>query len=253
MSDFKKLHENSQPLLIANVWDVASAKTAEKLGNQALGTSSAAIASMLGYQDGEEMRFEELEYIVQRICTAISIPLSVDLESGYSQDPAVISNHIQRLAALGVVGVNIEDSQVEKERDLLSATQFASCISEVKKKLESRGIDMFINARTDSFLLGRSDAVEESVRRIAQYEKAGVDGIFIPCAYQEHDIKAIVDCTKLPVNVMCMPGLPSFAILKDWGVKRISMGNFLFDKMQTNHYQILGQIIEDNSFQKVFE
>ncbi len=53
--DFNALHQQNQPLLLANVWDASSAQAAQQAGYQALGSSSAAIAAMLGYEDGEEM------------------------------------------------------------------------------------------------------------------------------------------------------------------------------------------------------
>ncbi|MEO9849531.1 MAG: isocitrate lyase/phosphoenolpyruvate mutase family protein [Reichenbachiella sp.] len=253
MREFKKLHEQEDPLLIANVWDVPSSKTAEKLNFQALGTSSAAIAAMLGYEDGEEMRFSELEYIVQRIAANTTLPLSVDLESGYSREPKEIADHIRRLANLGVVGINIEDSLVDGDRSLMNANAFASILSEVKDELTKSGQNVFLNVRSDTFLLGLAHAVEETQKRIRLYEKAGADGIFIPCVENENDIEAIVKSTPLPVNVMCMPGLPDFERLKALGVRRISMGNFLFGALQKNYEGMLDQVITQNTFKSVFE
>lgn len=113
--NFKKLHSQDSPVLICNVWDVPSARIAEKLGFETMGTSSSAIAEMLGYEDGEQMQFSELEYIVQRIVSTVQLPLSVDLEAGYSRDPKKIANHIERLYKIGVVGINIEDSLVGEQ------------------------------------------------------------------------------------------------------------------------------------------
>ena len=107
--NFKNLHEKETPLLICNVWDVESAKIAQQLNFKAIGTSSGAIATMLGYKDGEEISFNELEYIVGRITKTTNIPLTVDLEAGYSREPNKIVEHIKRFEQLGVVGVNIED------------------------------------------------------------------------------------------------------------------------------------------------
>lgn len=98
------------------MWDVASAKVAEKSGFQAIGTSSAAIASMLGYEDGEKIKFEELCYFVKKIAKSTSLPLSIDLEAGYSRTPTEIIKHIKILSTYGVVGINIEDSILNEER-----------------------------------------------------------------------------------------------------------------------------------------
>lgn len=249
---FKELHNQNQPLLIANVWDVPSAKTAEKLNFQAIGTSSSAIATLLGYQDGEEISFSELEYFVKRIIENSNIPLSVDLESGYSRNPKEIANHIKKLAKLGVVGINIEDSIVQKERTLLNANDFAKTLQEVIGYLKKDNINIFINVRIDTFLLGTSEVMEETKKRIQLYEKTNIDGIFLPCIEKPKDIKEVVNHTSLPINVMCMPNLPNFETLHSLGVKRISMGNFLFDKMYNQFENSMKEILNQKSFQPIF-
>ena len=251
--NFSQLHQQASPLLIANVWDAPSAKAAEKLNFKAIGTSSSAIAALLGYNDGEEMSFSELAYIVKRIAQSSNLPLSVDLEGGYSRQPGEIADHIKQLAALGVHGVNIEDSVVEEARVQLNAEAFAAMLSEVKDQLEKDQVEVFINVRTDAFLLGQADAVENTKQRIQLYEQAGANGIFTPCMVNESDIEVIVNCTTLPINVMCMPKLPDFETLGKLGVSRISMGNFLFGKMCQQYEKMLGDVFEQNSFNPVFE
>jgi len=251
--EFKNLHNQDKPLLIGNVWDVPSTKTAERLNVQAIGTSSSAIASILGYNDGEEMEFSELEYFVKRIALNTNLPLSVDLESGYSRKPKEIVNHIKRLTKLGVVGINIEDSVVLKEkRILLDANDFAKTLTEIKEHLEKENIDIFINVRIDTFILLQENIIGETIKRIHLYQNAGANGIFTPCIEKENDIKTIVDSTNLPINVMCMPNLPNFEILTKLGVKRISMGNFLFDKMYDKFEETVQTVINQNSFKSIF-
>ncbi len=250
--EFKNLHYQDDPLLICNVWDVPSAKIAEKLNFQAIGTSSAATSATLGYKDGENISYTQLLQIVKRIKANTTIPFTVDIESGYSSEPSVIIEHIKELAGLGVVGINIEDSLVNDERELVNAEDLAKIISIIKEQFEKDEVNIFINARTDSFLIRLPNALEESIKRIPLYEQAGADGIFMPCVEKEEDIKAIVESTKLPVNVMCMPGLPDFQTLKELGVKRISMGDFLFDKMYKGFEQTLNSIKTDQSFKPVF-
>jgi 2-methylisocitrate lyase-like PEP mutase family enzyme len=249
---FKDLHNQEKPLLIGNVWDVPSAKTAEKLNFQAIGTSSSAIASILGYNDGEEMEFSELEYFVKRIALNSKLPLSVDLESGYSREPIEIVGHIKRLAKLGVVGINIEDSIVNDKRELLNADNFAKTLSKIKGLLEKKNIDIFLNVRTDTFILLQENRIEETKKRIELYEKAGANGIFVPCIDNKSDIQKIVKHTALPINVMCMPNLPDFGTLKDLGVKRISMGNFIFDKMYNQFEKTTQNVIKQQSFNSIF-
>jgi len=249
---FNALHQQATPLLICNVWDVASAKTAEQLNFQAIGTSSAAIATMLGYEDGEEMAFDELLFIVKRIVACSKLPLTVDIEAGYSEDPLTTSTYIKALAEVGVVGINIEDSKVSGTRALTSATSFAKYLSAITEQLVKDKISIFINVRTDTFLLGKEDALAETKKRAELYEIAGADGLFVPCITKEEDIQTLVCATKLPVNVMCMPDLPDFKSLSTLGVKRISMGNFLFDTLQSDLEQRLSHIQQANSFKPVF-
>jgi 2-methylisocitrate lyase-like PEP mutase family enzyme len=107
---FLQLHHNETPLLIGNVWDVVSAKAFERGGFKAIATSSAAIAHTWGYEDGEKMPFDLLLKVVERIINNINVPLSVDIEGGYSRDISKIFQNIEKLHELGVVGINIEDS-----------------------------------------------------------------------------------------------------------------------------------------------
>lgn len=250
--NFTDLHKNESPLIICNVWDVSSARAAKAAGFQAIGTSSGAIASMLGYQDGEEISFEELLYIVERITKSVDLPLSVDLEAGYSRSPDRIASHIEKLAQLGIVGVNVEDSLVGEKRQLMEAELFADMLSILSATLKKKRVSTFLNIRTDPFLLGHEQALEESIKRAELYEAAGADGLFVPCITKEADIKALIAATSLPVNVMCMPDLADFSSLKNWGVRRISMGNFVFNAQRSFLQKQLTEIKGKASFSPIF-
>lgn len=247
--NFMQLHQQSSPLLIANVWNVSSTKIAEKLGFQAIGTSSAAIAADLGYEDGEQLSFDELLYIVGRIKANTRLPLSVDLEAGYSLDTTQIIAHTKQLINLGVAGINLEDSVCQPDRTQVKKESFAKILYEIKSAFKKT---LFINARTDAFVLEHPNALAETIERVQHYEAAGADGIFIPCIVNLHDIKTICQATTLPVNVMCMPDLPNFAELSAAGVQRISMGNFVHYAVQNHLNETLQQIIQQQSFNILF-
>ena len=251
---FKALHHQQEPLLLGNVWDVQSAIILEKLGIKAIGTSSAAAAATLGYNDGEEMPFEEYFFLVKRIKASTSIPLSVDLEAGYGDTEAAIVENIQRLHELGVAGINIEDSVVdEKGRHMVAAGSFAQKVKNITERLRLLGIDIFINLRSDPFLLGLPDAGKEAVQRIKAYEHSGVHSIFLPCITAVDDIKAAVAATQLPVSVMCMPHLPDFKTLQSLGIRRISMGNFVHGMLYKNMEAMSQGIIREGSFAGLFK
>ena len=249
---FKELHQQIDPLHIGNVWDCQSALMFEKLGYQAIGTSSAAIANSLGYEDGEQMGFEELNAIVKLIRSKTSIPLTVDLEGGYSRDVGQIINNIVTLYNAGVVGINLEDSVVNEGREILNADEFGESLKTIKSYLGKSNIDIFLNIRTDPYLMGLDDPLQETISRIKIYEKFGSDGIFVPCITNENDIVRVVENTSLPVNVMAMPDLPTFETLKKCGVKRTSMGSFLYDKMAKTLEDTLVGIGKDQSFNGLF-
>lgn len=249
----KQLHHQSEPLLIGNVWNVQSAKKLENLNFKALGTSSYAIAETLGYADGEEMSFEEYLFITKRIAASVSVPLSVDLEAGYGNTVSEIVANIKELHKIGISGINIEDSVVENGiRTIVDATSFSEKIKAVTDALSKENIEIFINLRSDVFLLNMPDSLTEAKRRITLYETTGVHGLFFPCITKTEDIIEITKATTLPVNVMCMPDLPDFKTLQNAGVKRISMGNFLNSKIYQYLESEVETVLKNQNFSSVF-
>ncbi|MCD0470441.1 isocitrate lyase/phosphoenolpyruvate mutase family protein [Flavobacterium sp. JAS] len=250
---FKELHAQSEPLLIGNVWNVQSARKMENLGFKAIGTSSYAIAETLGYADGEEMSFEEYLFIIKRIAATATVPLSVDLEWGYGTTTAEIVANIKELHKIGVLGINIEDSVVEQGvRTIVEAEIFAQKIKAVAEELSKENIEVFINLRSDVFLLGLSDALTQAQKRISIYETTGVHGLFFPCVTKTEDIETLTKATTLPINVMCMPDLPDFNLLQKAGVKRISMGNFLNNKIYQYLESEVETVLKNQNFSSVF-
>lgn len=252
--EFKSLHEQNALLYIGNVWDVSSTMILENKNYKALGTSSAAIAASLGYEDGEEMSFEELVQVVKTITAKTSLPLTVDLEGGYSRDVEEISKNIMRLNELGAVGVNLEDSIViDGNRQIVDATEFSTTIKEIRKHLTEKGAEIFLNVRTDFYIMGLENPLKETLLRSTLYEAAGADGIFVPCVTDEEDIKEIAKNITVPLNVMSMPALPSFQKLQELGVKRVSTGPFIYNKISEYFNNMLEAIDEHQSFDPIFE
>lgn len=199
------------------------------------------------------MPFSDLLFIVDKIRKSVALPLSVDLEFGYGNTASEIANNIMSLVKLGVVGINIEDSIiVNGTRKLQDSILFAQLIQDVKNSLIHQNISIFINVRCDAFLLNIPNALKVASERIKDYEQAGADGIFLPCITAESDISAIGLITKLPLNVMCMQKLPDFETLKNLGVKRISMGNFLNDYAYTSVEKMTSTILSEQSFKALF-
>jgi 2-methylisocitrate lyase-like PEP mutase family enzyme len=250
---FKSLHESAEPLVIANVWNAQSARVFEKLGYKAVATSSAAVAETLGYSDGEQMSFEEYSFVIRHIIQATPLPVSVDLEAGYGESSEQVVDNICQLASVGVAGINIEDSVIRNgNRTLVDARSFTGRLQKIMDGLSRSATNIFVNVRCDAFLLGVPAPVEEAKSRLAQYSTTGIHGLFFPCITALEDIQSVVQAAQLPVNVMCMPQLPEFIELKQAGVRRISMGNFV-NKHVYNELEKAGQrIMEQGSFSSLF-
>jgi len=194
---FYQLHHRDTPLILANAWNVKSAQLIEQNGFDAIGTSSGAISNSMGYEDGEKIPFKELLYIVQRITANVKIPVSVDLERGYTDSLNDLTDNIEKLIDAGVVGINIEDSQGEEI--------YLKKLSAIKNSLEKNNQKLFINARTDGFLQKLDSPLELTIKRAKLYNDAGVDGLFVTAVADSLVIKEIALSTSLPLNIVGTP------------------------------------------------
>lgn len=239
-----ELHQQKDPLLIANVWDAHSAQLAQAAGFKALGTSSHAIAFSLGYKDGEQIPVKELFFVIERIVAVSKIPVSVDFEAGYSEDPSIVAKYALKLQKIGVKGINLEDGTVvDGKRKLQKEKVLIKKIKAIKA-----ATNLFINARTDTYTTIHENAFEESIRRAKLYQKAGADGIFVPLLEEPLEIAAFVDEIKLPLNVFTTPNLPSYQALKELGVKRISHGAKQYDLLMKKSDKLFNQFIETKDY-----
>jgi len=249
---FKQLHQQSDLLVLPNAWNAKSASIFEEKQFPAVATSSAAVAESLGYRDGEGMPFMDYLFIINRIVSAIRVPLTVDIEMGYGKTNAEVYTNILKLVELGVAGINIEDSIINQSKRTLKDTKtFGSTIEYIKNRLEAEQLKLFINIRCDTYLLNIEKKREETIKRLKVYETTGADGIFLPCISNENDIVEAVNNTKLPVSVMCIPGLPGFAVLNKLGVKRVSMGPFMFNKIYDNIGRLSETIDTSKNFSSI--
>lgn len=243
-SNFKKLHENGKPLLLGNVWDAHSAKLAEKAGFKALGSSSHAIANSMGYEDGEEISFEELFFVVERIVKAVNIPVSVDFEAGYSDNPEEVAENVKKLADIGVAGINLEDGIVKDgKRVLEDAEKLAEKIRAIKSKTQ-----IFINARADTYTTEHPEALEESIRRAQLYAEAGADGIFVPLMKSESEIHVFTKKVQLPLNVFIHAKLADYDKLGEWGVKRISHGAKQYELLMKKSEELFDEFYQNKNY-----
>jgi 2-methylisocitrate lyase-like PEP mutase family enzyme len=252
--DFKSLHDQENPLMLYNCWDVASAKAIEKAGSKAVATSSYAMAEAWGFSDGEQFSFEQILWFISRIAEQVSVPLTVDIEGGYAMDDATLANNMEQLLQLDICGINFEDQIVNHPHqelwDIHEQSHRIRIIQQVAAKLNKR---VFINARTDIFFKDTKhsvDLVNEAIERAYAYADAGAEGIFIPGLYDRNLIEQFVQKSPLPVNVMVIDGMLSNHALKEIGVKRISYGPHSYFQANHNLQENARHILEPFDFKK---
>lgn len=240
-SIFRRLHNNTIPLRLPNVWDAGSARLFESLGAEAIATSSAGLSWALGYCDGRILPIDELVASAARIARVLTVPLSVDIENGYSDDPGVVADLVKRLIDLGVAGINIEDGPDQP-------AVLAAKIEAIRSAVSKTGTDIFVNARSDVFLanlVDKSRLVEESVARGKLYCRAGADGLFLPGIMQPADIGAVATTVTLPLNAMAWPGLPEARELGKLGVRRLSAGSGIAQVLWQHAATLGGDFLRD--------
>lgn len=234
-TQFHQLHHDGL-LILTNVADATGARLVEQLGGKAVATSSAAVAWAHGYPDGNTLPLERLISTVESIARVIQVPLSVDIEAGYSDDLDRVAEVIDAVVAAGAVGINIEDGSGKPEllvRKIEVARQVA----------DKRNVKLFINARTDVYLKGlvpAEDRVAETLHRAALYKAAGSDGLFAAGVTSAYEIEAICKGTTLPVNVLGFACLPSPEELIALGVRRLSAGSGIAEFM----YGAMGSLVK---------
>ncbi len=219
--EFRRLHEPGQLLLLANAWDAGSARLIETCGASAIATTSAGLAWSRGYPDGDALPAGVLAATVAEIARVLTVPLSVDVEGGYSSDASAVGEVVSAVIDAGAVGINIEDGSAPP--DLLRAK-----IAAARTAADRAGVALFINARTDVYLrpLVPAEGREaETIARAAAYLESGCDGVFVPGLADPEAIGTIAAAIAAPLNVMLLPSLPPVARLRELGVRRLSAGS----------------------------
>jgi 2-methylisocitrate lyase-like PEP mutase family enzyme len=225
---FRLLHQGPAPLVLLNVWDAASAAVFARAGAPALGTTSAGVAWSAGYADGEHMPFADLIRVVASICRVVTIPVTVDIERGFGDNAAAVARNVGALIDAGAIGVNIEDGIDPATKTLRPAQQLAERIAAIRELANTRGVPVFINARTDVYFLPRAEPdrqFEDAASRLESYTRAGADGAFAPGLTDTGEIERLASRIGIPLNVYAgYPGVPTIAQLAAAGARRISVG-----------------------------
>lgn len=246
---FRGLHDPANPLLLANAWDAGSARLIETCGAAAIATTSAGLAWARGYTDGDALPPAILAAAVAEIARVVSVPLSVDIEGGYSADPREAGETVAAVLDAGAVGINIEDGTAPP--DLLERK-----IEAARTATSRAGIELFINARADVYLyqlVPPERAVEESIERARRYRAAGCDGVFVPGVTDADEIRTIAAAIDAPLNVLVRKNLPPVAELGRLGVARVSAGSGIAQAAYGLVRRATKQFLDDGRYEAMFE
>jgi 2-methylisocitrate lyase-like PEP mutase family enzyme len=224
---FRALHARQQAFIIPNPWDVGTARILERLGFEALATTSAGYAFSTGVPDNRVGRERMLAHVTE-IAAATSLPVSADLENGFGDDLKTVAETIRRASATGIVGASIEDAYDrpgEGVYDIGLATDRIRAAVAAKQDLP---FHFTLTARAENYLVGIPD-LQDTIKRLQAYQEAGADVLYAPCITTREEISAIVSSVDRPVNFLMGTQPQRFTLeeLSGMGVRRVSVGSAL--------------------------
>lgn len=225
---FRALHQAPGPFVIPNPWDAGSARVLAALGFQALATSSGAAAGTLGRRDGRVTREEALAHC-RAIVGATDLPVAADLEKGFGDAPAVAAETIRLAASVGLVGGSIEDATGDKQKPLYEVGLATERVAAAVEAARALPFPFTLTARSENYLRG-NPSLEDTIRRLQAFERAGADVLMAPGLPDLAAVRAVCAAVGKPVNFMVGIRGKSFTVaeLAAAGVKRISLATSLY-------------------------
>ena len=229
----RSLHRPGEPLLLPNVWDVATARAVVAAGFPVVATSSGGVAGTLGYEDHEHAPGDEMLAAAARIVRGVEVPATIDAEAGYGMQPAQL---VAALRSAGGAGCNLEDSDHATD-SLRDPERHAEWLRAVRHAASADGYPLVINARVDVFLRPffggagpgtQADLVPDAVRRANAYLDAGADCVYPIALWEPDALRHFMSEVRGPVNVIRLPQMPSLAELAALGVARVSWATLLY-------------------------
>jgi 2-methylisocitrate lyase-like PEP mutase family enzyme len=224
---FRALHEGAEAFIIPNPWDIGTARLLERLGFEALATTSAGYAFSVGQQDNTIGRDEMMAH-VSAIVSATRLPVSADLENGFGDDPETVGETVRRAAAAGLVGCSIEDLSGRADGRLYDLAHAVDRVRAAAEAARALPFPFTLTARAENYLAGRPD-LADTITRLQAFQAAGADVLYAPGLIAADDIAAVVGAVDRPLNVvMGLQGASlSLSALSALGVKRVSVGSAL--------------------------
>lgn len=245
---FRALHQAPGAFVIPNPWDAGSARILAGLGFPALATSSGACAGVHGRRDGKVTREEALAHALA-IVAATDLPVSADLERGFGDAPAAAAETIRLAAGVGLVGGSIEDATGDKSRPLYDIGHATERVAAAAEAARALSFPFTLTARAENFLRGNPD-LDDTMRRLQAFEKAGADVLFAPGLPDLAAVQAVCAAVARPVNFMVGIRGKSFTVaeLAAAGVKRISLATSLYRAAMTGLLDAAREVKEQGTF-----
>lgn len=219
--DFLALHHGESPLLLANAWDIGTAKAFAHLGFQAIATTSSGFAASLGRHDSNVTADEAITHAAQ-LAAAVDIPVNADLENGFATDPAEVARLYRRAADAGIAGASIEDWD-RATGEIYPISQAFERVQAAVEAAHASSPKMVITARAENVLRAVGN-LDMAIDRLLAYQAVGADVLYAPAVISAADIATLVAAVDLPVNILALPGTPPVAELAALGVARVSVG-----------------------------
>jgi 2-methylisocitrate lyase-like PEP mutase family enzyme len=242
----RSLHQPGAPLVLVNVWDVASAQRVADAGAAAIGTTSAAIAASLGVADEPGTDVDAMFAAIGRIAGAVDLPVTADLLDGYGLDPDEL---VDRLLDAGAVGCNLEDANHSRPGALLGIEEATDRISGVRAAAAARGVDVVINARLDAYRLHGPGATTEVIVRAREVLAAGADCVYPVGLVDPAVARDVVTALDAAVNANLPPGVGPEAMAAA-GVARLSIGPSAFHRALAALDEVAGRLLGAGSTER---
>ncbi|MGI9388787.1 MAG: isocitrate lyase/PEP mutase family protein [Boseongicola sp.] len=245
---FRDLHKPGDPFVLANAWDIGSAKVLAALGAEAIATSSAAHAFTLGRPDGGTVTRDEALAHAQDLVAAVDVPISGDFENGFGHDPEAVAETVRLSAEVGLAGISIEDAVLPDNRayDFDLAVERIRVAASAARALRH---DFVLVARADGIMNGHYE-FDEALSRIRAFDAAGADCLYVPLPKTIDDLSAVISTTEKPVNVLMAGPYAGYsrAELAGMGAARLSLGSALARATHKTLFDAAQAILDDGDF-----
>ena len=248
IAEFHRLHSTGC-FVMANPWDVGSARALEQLGFKALATTSAGLAWTLGRADTQVTRDEVLDHL-RAVAGAVTVPVNADFEGGYAVDPADVAANVTMATDTGVAGLSIEDSSGDAADPLYDFDLAVRRVEAARQAIDRSGTGIVLTGRSEGFVCGRPD-IEETIRRLQAYAEAGADCLYAPRIEELEHVSAIVAAVApKPVNLLINAPFTTVAEAAQLGVRRISVGGTLARTAWNGFMEAAGEIADSGTFSR---